>query len=384
MEHTNAHTNHHRQDAPRPRGHLRLVESQPDSQSLIERHLRGEERLMTPSTRQLLLEVDRCGMPNVTRAATRQEYLRMQEHFAVFLAGYDVDLTDAAKKHVQAFVGHLQRTDETGAGMREACEYCTAQGMRGGYSASYVKRHLAALRALYDYLVDDGLAAGDPTRTVRRPSVPTGGQYIPSTDEVKALMDYHGTARSRLFVRLAYYAPARRSEFIDMRWQDIDENAVWHFTGKGGVRCALKLNAEVLRALRHAREAQEREARRHPRMAAALSDPETAYVFMTKRGKQMSGGQLVRVLKRHAVRAGVAVIPAAGEQWDAIDGMTSRMCPHALRRAWASHTLNDPDAGASIDVVSAVLQHKDITTTRRHYAFTDDERVWDALRRRQL
>jgi integrase len=82
----------------------------------------------------------------------------------------------------------------------------------------------------------------------------------------------------------------------------------------------------------------------------------------------------VRVLKRHAVRAGVAVIPAAGKQWDAVDGMTSRLSPHALRRAWATHSLNDPTNPVPIEVVSMVLGHADTGTTRKFYAQTDDGR----------
>jgi integrase len=55
------------------------------------------------------------------------------------------------------------------------------------------------------------------------------------------------------------------------------------------------------------------------------------------------------------------------------------MSPHALRRAWADHSLNDPVNPAPLDVVSAVLNHSETTTTRRHYAHTNGERARDAL-----
>lgn len=92
----------------------------------------------------------------------------------------------------------------------------------------------------------------------------------------------------------------------------------------------------------------------------------------------MEGGHLVRLLKRHAVHAGVGLIPARGREWGAINGMTSRLCPHALRRAWASHALNG-DRPVPLDVVSKVLGHADVATTQRHYAFTADNRAHAAL-----
>jgi integrase len=34
------------------------------------------------------------------------------------------------------------------------------------------------------------------------------------------LLDHHGTLRSRLLVRLAYFTPARRFELATIRWAD--------------------------------------------------------------------------------------------------------------------------------------------------------------------
>lgn len=44
------------------------------------------------------------------------------------------------------------------------------------------------------------------------------------------------------------------------------------------------------------------------------------------------------------------------------------LSPHAMRRTWATLALNDDDEPQPIDVVSEVLRHSDISTTRRHYA----------------
>lgn len=368
-------------------------DDRPDVRDPLVRHLVGRGRVMKPSTEQILDEIDTCGLDDIVNAATRAEYLRMIEHFAVFVGAYEHDLLSADQRHVRKFKSHLLRDDAAARRLTANCPHCTAGNRRAAaYSDSYVKRHLAAVRAGYKYLVTEGLVAVDPTYGVKRPTANTRRQYVPTVEEVERLFAYRGTARSRLLVRLAYFAPARRFELATLRWKDIDEFAIWRFTAKGHKAHGLKLHPEVLRALRDYSKAQEREAARHPAMRAALDDPETAYVFLTKSGKPITPGHLVRILKRHAVHAGVGVIPATasakdpktGKSWDSIDGKTSRLSPHALRRAWSSHSMNDPNTPVPIDVVSKVLGHASIETTRRHYAFTDDGRAWDALTKRRL
>lgn len=372
--HPNNPTPPNRQPNPDDDVRLRLVESM----------LRGEERDVNVTDIQLLDEIEMCSSTERTER-TRADYRRLQEHFVCFLAGHGAKLDTAKQKHARFFIAHLAERSVLAQRLAEKCSFCQAHGSRAeGYSPTYIKRHLSAIAAAYEYLVREGIAVADPTHGLKRPRVRATRQYVPTVDEVKALLAYRGTARSRLVVRWAYFAPARRSEHVATRWSDIDEFARWHLTAKGDKAHSFKLHPEVLRALRAYREHQQREARRHPAMARALADPQTAYVFMTKAGKPMSGGQFVRVLKRHAVRAGVAVTPAAGKQWDAIDGMTSRLSPHALRRAWATHSLNDPVNPVSLEVVTLVLGHDDTRTTQEFYARTDGGRGDVALDGRRL
>lgn len=359
----------------------------------VERTLRGEEGMLNPTLQDLLDQIERDGMEQVTKRANRDEYLRMIRHFAMFLERYGKELTTADRNHVKWFKAHLEGTDAVAQKLTSHCAYCQASNRRTNtYSASYVKRHLAALKAAYEVLVGAKLVAADPAATVKRPKVEVSRGYVPSEADVRRLFDHPGTARSRLLIRLAYYAPARRAELARMRWTDIDEGR-WYYRGKHDKEHCLRLHPELIRALRHYRSFQEQEASRHPAMRVALLDPKHAYVFLTRNGKSITPGHLARILKRHAVRAGVGVMtatatatdPKTGQAWDCINGKTSRLSPHAMRRGWACHALNAPGADAvPIDVVSKVLNHANIETTRRHYAFTDDARADDALMKRRL
>lgn len=139
------------------------------------------------------------------------------------------------------------------------------------------------------------------------------------------------------------------------------------------------LHWRLLRELRQYRDWQLKEAEQNPRIAAALAREETAFVLLTRNGKPIHAQQAAKMLKWRAIRGGIALVPA-NSAYDSIDGMTSKVSPHSLRRAWARLALNHPENPQPIDVVSEVLRHKDISTTRRHYAQTKPERARKALR----
>lgn len=82
------------------------------------------------------------------------------------------------------------------------------------------------------------------------------------------------------------------------------------------------------------------------------------------------------MLKWHAIRAGVGLYKSSARH-GTVGGISSRVSPHSLRRAWATIALNEE--AQPIDVVSEVLKHKDISTTWRHYAPTKSDRARAAL-----
>jgi integrase len=132
----------------------------------------------------------------------------------------------------------------------------------------------------------------------------------------------------------------------------------------------------LLRELRLYRRWQLAEAERNPAIRDALGDPQKAYVLLTRTGRKTSPQTVTKMARWHAIRAGVGVRKTTG-RCDAVSGQTSRVSPHSYRRAWATIALNDEEL--PIDVVSEVLKHKDIVTTRRHYAPTKSDRARAAL-----
>jgi integrase/recombinase XerD len=69
------------------------------------------------------------------------------------------------------------------------------------------------------------------------------------------------------------------------------------------------------------------------------------HIFLTQRRGPLTRQAFWALVKRYAVRAGIA---------------SSKLSPHVLRHAFATHLLNH---GADLRVVQLLLGHADITTT---------------------
>jgi len=101
------------------------------------------------------------------------------------------------------------------------------------------------------------------------------------------------------------------------------------------------------------------------RIRAIRANPDTDFVLVTTRGKQLAPSAIFKQLKRRASLAGLYALEPAHREY------RSEISPHALRRTFATLLLND---GHHIDAVADVLGHSSIDTTRKHYAFSSNAR----------
>jgi integrase len=307
---------------------------------------------------------------------TRDRYRDHLDHWDTYLAtAHSRRIVEAEKRHVDQFMTHLaspggSKPDDS----RLRCAWCRERGYPDGksgqgWSASYRKSYLSALRFLYDHATHEGYLDRDPTARVKTPRVAIVRQYTPSVEEVQRFLDAPGRPRDRLLAYWAYYAPSRRQTFADAKWQDIEgldtDQATWRLVGKNRKADGFPLHPLLRSEFRRYRAWQMKEAERNPDLRAALSYPDTAYVLLTRTGRPLTGQTVAKLIKWRALRARVGVYRTKAT-YDCPQGLTSRLTPHALRRAWADHALNDPIDPTPIDVVADVLDHKHNTTTRRN------------------
>lgn len=346
-----------------------------------------EDLRLNLSDQDLIHEAVAVDHAQVNNEGTLARYTGHLDHFAVYLASaHGQSFYSAKRKHVLMFMKHLEvRGGSTPDARRVPCEWCRQRGYPDGrkgpgWSASYRKSHLSAIRFLYKHFAfEEDLPDRDPSAHVASPKVKAERGFTPTRDEVKRLLQAKGRPRDRLLAYWMFYAPSRRETFSNARWRDLDLDAgVWTIpTAKGDKVDEFDLHPMLVRELRAYRRWQLQQAQRNDALRSALSDPDTAFVLLTYSGRRVHPNTITKTIKWRAVRAGVAVKDAPGVR-DVPGGQTSQVSPHALRRAWADIALNEE--GVPLDVVAEALNHADVATTRRHYARTKPERARKAVR----
>jgi integrase len=297
----------------------------------------AEELRMGLSNKQLIAEGIECNHAGIGPTTIRK-YEDHLVHFAQYLASaHGSDFYGASKKQVRLFMGHLEKPGGANPDpARLRCEWCRVRGypdgLKGpGWSASYRKSYLSAVRFLYHHFqADDELPDLDPTVLESSPRVINRRGYTPTRDEVKRLLETEGPPPAVLLVHWLFYAPSRRETYADARWPDIDlDVAEWEVVGKNAKVDIFPLAPPLIRALRIYRRWQLSEAERRSEVRDALADPEKAYVLMTIHGKKGSPSTATKIATWHGIRARVGMKKAT-PGIDAVNGMTSRVTPHCF------------------------------------------------------
>jgi len=208
--------------------------------------------------------------------------------------------------------------------------------------ATSVARRLSALRRFYRLQLECGGIREDPTLRVQAPKRPRRLPKQLSEAQVDRLLaapdvDTLLGLRDRAMLETLYATGLRVSELTGLRLSQVGLDAgVVRVMGKGRKERLVPLGEEAVvwlqRYLAHAR----------PQLAGATRHQE---VFLTQRQAPLTRQAFWALVKRHALRAGIA---------------PSALSPHVLRHAFATHLLNH---GADLRVVQLLLGHADITTT---------------------
>lgn len=188
-------------------------------------------------------------------------------------------------------------------------------------------------------------------------------------EQLRRLLDAPGRARDRVQTYLLVFTAARMSEIQHLRWRDVDfDRREIGSRGKFGKTNVIPMHEQLYAALRRWQVEQRRESEQHPQLAAALADPERAYVLLTDAGKKLAHSTISKQLKWRAARVGLL---AHADASSVGDENKSRISPHVLRRTFATLALND---GTPLEAIAEMLNHASIDTTRKHYAFTSSEK----------
>jgi integrase/recombinase XerD len=290
------------------------------------------------------LEFER-GLSRNTLDAYRTDLLQ----FGRFLEERGVSALDAKPSDVADFLEALAKGDPAGTG-----------GSAGGgaprppASPATIHRKSACLRSFYRHLRRDGLLDTDPTATLSTPRRSRKLPQVLTRGEIEKLLSQpRGTnpaaLRDRALLELMYACGLRASEAIGLELMDVDlQEGVLRARGKGSKERLVPIGQAALKALRVYLE--------RGRPALVKGAPE-AHLFVNFRGGQLTRQGLYKIVRRHAVTAGLA----------------DRMSPHTLRHTFATHLLA---GGCDLRSVQEMLGHADVSTTQL-YTHLSSERLKD-------
>jgi len=232
-----------------------------------------------------------------------------------------------------------------------------AKRVESGAKPRSTARQLSSFRRFFRYIMREGMRDTDPTADIEMPRI---GRSLPQTlteEEVDSLLNAPNTDeplghRDRAMLELLYATGLRVSELINIKQSQINFNqGVLRIVGKGDRERLIPLGEEAQRWIRDFIDG--------PRMEILL-ERQTDYLFPTRRGDRMTRQAFWHIIKRYAEKASIR----------------SKMSPHSLRHAFATHLLN---RGADLRVVQLLLGHSDLSTTQI-YTHVARERLKDLHR----
>jgi integrase/recombinase XerD len=229
-----------------------------------------------------------------------------------------------------------------------------------GLAARTQARKLSSLRRFFRFLFEEGDRTDDPTSKLEGPKASREVPDVLSREEVEALITACGDdRRMRCLVELLYGAGLRVSELVSLKLGNLprQRGGQWETSdiivrGKGGKDRLCPLGAPALEAISDWLDVREDSLPKKTQTAKGAS----AYLFPS-RGKagHLTRRRLGQMLDTLSIEAGVK---------------PSRVHPHALRHAYATHLLQ---GGADLRSVQTLLGHADISTTEIYTHVLTDE-----------
>jgi integrase/recombinase XerD len=216
-----------------------------------------------------------------------------------------------------------------------------AAARHAGSKATSANRRLTVFKRFFRWALRERLVDADPTLRLRNAKQALRVPKSLSEAQVEALLaapdaDKPLGQRDRAMLELLYACGLRVSELVALKTVQVGlAEGCLRVTGKGGKERLVPFGEEAHTWLTHYLKV----AR-----AAILGGQASDALFVTARGGAMTRQMFWKLIKAHALRAGIDV----------------PLSPHTLRHAFATHLLNH---GADLRAVQMLLGHADISTT---------------------
>ena len=229
---------------------------------------------------------------------------------------------------------------------------------------SGILRKLASLRSMYNYFYKKELIKSNPAMQIENPRLHTKNIIRLDTDEIALMLDYvesgaklttaqlrtHEKTRLRdiAIVTLLLGTGVRVSECVGLNINDVDfKNNCIKIIRKGGNEDIVYFGDEVAEALIEYIE----DDRSHILTAEGHEDA----LFISLKHQRITTRSVERLVKKYAQNVTTL----------------KKITPHKLRSTYGTNLYRET---GDIYLVADVLGHKDVNTTKKHYAAIQDDR----------
>ena len=226
-----------------------------------------------------------------------------------------------------------------------------------GMSAASQSRILSGIRTFYKYCVTEGIVKEDPTLLLETPKQKRALPDVLSFEEIERLIESidlskpEGT-RNKAMLETLYSCGLRVTELIGLRLSQLYLDLGFiRVIGKGDKERLIPIGSSAIKYLELYRDTVRRQL--------AIQKGHEDFVFLNKRGKQLSRVMVFYIIKSLAQTAGIP----------------KTISPHTFRHSFATHLV---EGGADLRAVQEMLGHASITTTEI-YTHLDRQFLRDTL-----
>lgn len=242
-------------------------------------------------------------------------------------------------------------------------KYYVKDGVEHTNDERGLKRKLASLRSFYRYLYKNEMISQDPAVKVDMPKIHEKNIVRLDVDEVASLLDevesgesltaaqqrFHDKTKTRdlAMMTLLLGTGIRVSECVGLNIEDVDfKNNGIKIHRKGGAEVVVYFGDEVRQALMEYM---------IERQQITAADGSVNALFLSLQNRRISVRSVENMVKKYSK----------------LVTSLKHITPHKLRSTYGTSLYRET---GDIYLVADVLGHKDVNTTKKHYAAIEDER----------
>ncbi|HEX3683965.1 MAG TPA: tyrosine recombinase XerC [Bryobacteraceae bacterium] len=220
-----------------------------------------------------------------------------------------------------------------------------------GLTVVSVRRKIAAVRAMFKFLLREGVVTRNAASRLRTPKAKQRLPEVMSAEKTNQLLDGAeelSKERDLALLELLYGCGIRVGELVGINLEDIDLREGWlRVRGKGNKEREVPVAGRAVEAVERY-------------LGVRMAQPNERALFLNSRGGRLGDRQVRRLVKRYALLV-------TGD---------STVHPHSFRHAYATHLLSD---GADLRSIQELLGHARLSTTQKYtqVSLKDLQAVYD-------